>query len=78
MDDAEVHPGYSAGIEMMLLDGDGGGHRQPQPPTIGQQCDCADLLGRVRQGAASRTHSAGWALATGSRIRRPWIVKVPW
>jgi hypothetical protein len=51
MDDAKVHPRHPAGIQIMLLDGDGGGDRQPQPPTLGQQRHRPDLLGRVGQGA---------------------------
>jgi hypothetical protein len=35
----------------VVLDGDGGGDRQPQPPPIGQQGDRADPLGRIRQRA---------------------------
>ena len=51
MNDAKVHPGHLPPIQVMLLDGDGGGVRQPQPPTIGQQRDRADLLGRIGQRA---------------------------
>jgi hypothetical protein len=42
MDDANVHPGDSALVPMVVvLDGDGGGDRQAKPPTIGQQGDRA-------------------------------------
>jgi hypothetical protein len=45
VDDAEVDPGNPARVQIMLLDRDGGGDRQPQPPALGQQGDGADLLG---------------------------------
>jgi hypothetical protein len=49
----------------MLLDRDGGGDRQPQPPAIGQQGDGADLLGWVGDGAGQpqpqrRSALGGW------------------
>jgi hypothetical protein len=36
MDDAKVHAGDPVGVEVMLLDGDCGGDREPQPSAIGQ------------------------------------------
>jgi hypothetical protein len=51
MDDAKIHSGHPAGIEIVLLDGDRGGDRQPQPTPIGQQRDRADVLGRIGERA---------------------------
>jgi hypothetical protein len=51
----------------MLLDRNGGGNRQPQPPTIGQQGDRPDLLGWVGRGAREPHPQLGLA----SRDRQP-------
>jgi hypothetical protein len=51
MNDAKVYPCHPPRVQVVLLDGDGGGDRQPQPSAIGQQGDRADLLGRVGQRA---------------------------
>jgi hypothetical protein len=37
VDDAKVDSGHPIGVQVVvLLDGDGGGDRQPQPSTVGQ------------------------------------------
>jgi hypothetical protein len=51
VDDAKVHTGYPTGIQLVLVDGNGGGHRDPQPPSIGQQGDRPDVVGGVGNGA---------------------------
>ena len=77
VDDPKVHSSDPTPVQVMVLDGDSGGDRQPQPAPISQQDDRPNLLGRVREGAGSRTQSAGWPLATGSRTRWPSILNVP-
>jgi hypothetical protein len=50
MDDAKIHPGQSTLLQVMvLLDGYGGGDREPQPPTVGQQGDRPNLLNPIWQ-----------------------------
>ena len=51
VDDAKIDPRHPTGSPVVvLLDGDGGGDRQPQPPTVGEQGHRADLLGWVGEG----------------------------
>jgi hypothetical protein len=70
VDDAKVHPGQPVRIQVVvLLDGDSGGDRQPQPPPIGWQGDRANLLGRVRQGAGQPHPEFG--LTLGNRQPYP-------
>jgi hypothetical protein len=35
VDDAKVHPRHPARVQFVVLDGDGSGDRQPQPPAVG-------------------------------------------
>jgi hypothetical protein len=51
MDDAEIDTGNPIEVEVMLVDRDGGGDRQPQLAAIGQQGDRSDLLRRVGERA---------------------------
>ena len=47
VDDAKVHPGHPPWVQIVVIDGDGGGDGQPQPSSIGHQGDRPDLVGRV-------------------------------
>jgi len=48
VDDAKIHPGHPSGVQIVLVDGDRGGDRQPELAAIGQQGDRPDLVGRIR------------------------------
>jgi hypothetical protein len=65
VDDANVHSGHLARVQVLRLDGDGGGDAQPQPPAVGQQRDCSNLLNGIRKGPGEpypqcRTASGDW------------------
>jgi hypothetical protein len=74
VDDAKVDPGNPTWIQIMLLDRDGGGDRQPQPPASVEQGDGADLLGRVGD-RAGQPHPQRWA-ASGDRQPHPLAVQL--
>jgi hypothetical protein len=60
VDDPKIHACDPVLVQVVvLLDGDGGGDRQPQPSTIGKQGYRPDLLGWVRQGAG-QPHPKVW------------------
>jgi hypothetical protein len=63
VDDPKINPGHPTRIQVVLLDGDGGGDRQPQPPTIGQQRHRPDLLGRIGEGSGQPHPQLGLALS---------------
>lgn len=65
VDDANVHSSHLARVQVLRLDGDGGGDAQPQPPAVGQQRDCSNLLNGIRKGPGEpypqcRTASGDW------------------
>jgi hypothetical protein len=61
VDDPEIHPGDPTRVQVVvLLDGDGGGDRQPQPPAIGQQA-------RLRRGNPASSWPALRRLAASNQ-----------
>jgi hypothetical protein len=50
MDDAKIHSRYLTSVQVVGVDGDGGGDGQPEPAAIGQQGDRTDLVGRIGDG----------------------------
>jgi hypothetical protein len=62
VDDAKVDPGHPTWVQVVVLDGDGGGDRQPQPPTVREQGDRADLLRRIWDRAGKANPQLGLAL----------------
>jgi hypothetical protein len=64
-------------VQVMVLDGDSGGDRQPQPAPSANKMTARICSGGYGRARASRTQSAGWPLATGSRTRWPSILNVP-
>jgi hypothetical protein len=55
VDDAKVHAGHLTRVQVVMVDGYGGGDGQPELPTIGHQGHRPDPVGRIRDGA-SRPH----------------------
>jgi hypothetical protein len=51
MDDAQIYPCHPTGVQLVRLDGDGGGDGQPEVSSIGHQGDRPDLSGQIRDGA---------------------------
>ena len=49
VDDAKVYPGQPTRVQVVLVDGHGGGDGQPEPPTIGHQGHRPDLVGSIRE-----------------------------
>jgi hypothetical protein len=78
MDDAKIHPSHPTRIEVLRLDGDGGGDCEPQPPPIGEQRDRSDLLDGIGNGAGQPHPQHGMALATGNLTRPCRNKNVPW
>ena len=70
VDHAEVHTCDPVWVQVVRLDGNRGGDRQPQLTAVGEQDDRPDLFGRVGRGRAMLTQRAGQPLATGSHTRR--------
>jgi hypothetical protein len=48
VDDAKVHPGHPIRVQVVLVNGHGGGDGQPELATIGHQGHRPDLGGRIR------------------------------
>jgi hypothetical protein len=69
MDDAKIHPSHPTRIEVLRLDGDGGGDCEPQPPPIGQQRDRSDVLDWIGNGAGQPHPQHG--MAFGDRQPHP-------
>jgi hypothetical protein len=58
MDDPQIHSCDSGRVQVMLLDGDGRGGRQPQPPPSASRVTARTCSAGYGSGRASRTHSA--------------------
>ena len=70
MNDPKVHPRHPIRIQVaVMLDGDGGGDSQPQPPAVDQQRDRPDLLGRIGERPGQPNPQLG--LALGDRQAHP-------
>jgi hypothetical protein len=69
VDDAKVHTGHPARVQVVDVDGYGGGDRQPQSPTLGQQRHGPDLLRLIRERAGQPHPELG--LASGDRQPHP-------
>jgi hypothetical protein len=50
MDDAKIHSSHPARVQVVLVDGDGGGDREPKLATVGEQRDRSDLPSGVGKG----------------------------
>jgi hypothetical protein len=65
VDDAKIHPGHPTGVQVVLVDRDGGGDGQPELAAIGQQGDRPDLVGWIRDGTSQPHPQRRVALGDG-------------
>ena len=70
VDDAKIHPCHPMGVQVVVLNGHGGGDGQPELSTIGHQGDRTDLAGRIGDGRRDPIAVCGQASAEPDN---PWV-----